>query len=224
MLNSILFETGTEISLWHMAVCTAWSAGLGVCLAAVHSCRNTSSRSFQMTLILLPVIVQMVIMLVNGNLGAGVAVMGAFSLVRFRSMPGSAREITSVFAAMAVGLADGMGYLGAAAFLTAATAGITLLFLAVPIREDKFLKKELKITIPENLDYNGIFDDVFDQYTRSADLMHVKTVNMGSLYQLEYDVLLKAQNQEKQMLDEIRCRNGNLTVSCGRRAERGEAL
>ena len=210
--------------MWHMAVCTLVSAGLGICLALVHRYKNTCSRSFLMTLILLPVIVQVVIMLVNGNLGAGVAVMGAFSLVRFRSLPGSAREITSVFAAMAIGLADGMGYLGAAFFLTAAAAAVTILFLAVPIRDDRLLRKELKVTIPENLDYSGIFDDIFDQYTRNAQLMRVKTVNMGSLYELEYEILLKAENQEKEMLDEIRCRNGNLTVSCGRRPEREEML
>lgn len=152
----------------NLFICTACSAVLGVCLAAVHRYKNSTSRSFLMTLILLPVIVQMVIMLVNGNLGAGVAVMGAFSLVRFRSMPGSAREITSVFAAMAIGLATGMGYLGAAAFLTAAVSGLTLLFFAIPAEDDRMLKKALKVTIPENLEYAGIFDDIFKEYTRKA--------------------------------------------------------
>ena len=153
VLESFIMGTGAEITMWHLAVCTAVSAGLGLCLAAVHSYKNTSSRSFLMTLILLPVIVQVVIMLVNGNLGTGVAVMGAFSLVRFRSMPGSAREITSVFTAMAIGLADGMGYLGAAAFLTAAAAGITVLLneqnarMALSIADRAYVLETGKITI-----------------------------------------------------------------------------
>ena len=177
-----------------------------------------------MTLILLPVIVQVVIMMVNGNLGTGVAVMGAFSLVRFRSMPGSAREITSVFAAMAIGLAAGMGYLGAAVFLTASVAAITMLFYSFPVREERMLRRDLRITIPENLNYSGLFDDIFAQHTREVSLLRVKTVNMGSLYELEYDILLKSLEEEKEMLDAVRCRNGNLTVSCGWKAEREDLL
>lgn len=222
MLETIL--TGTGLTMQDMALCTLCSAVMGLCLAAVHSYKNSSSRNFLMTLILLPVIVQVVIMMVNGNLGTGVAVMGAFSLVRFRSMPGSAREITSVFAAMAIGLAAGMGYLGAAVFLTASVAAITMLFYSLPVREERMLRRDLRITIPENLNYSGLFDDIFAQHTREVSLLRVKTVNMGSLYELEYDILLKSLEEEKEMLDAVRCRNGNLTVSCGWKAEREDLL
>ncbi len=222
MLETIL--TGTGLTMQDMALCTLCSAVMGLCLAAVHSYKNSSSRNFLMTLILLPVIVQVVIMMVNGNLGTGVAVMGAFSLVRFRSMPGSAREITSVFAAMAIGLAAGMGYLGAAVFLTASVAAITMLFYSFPVREERMLRRDLRITIPENLNYSGLFDDIFAQHTREVSLLRVKTVNMGSLYELEYDILLKSLEEEKEMLDAVRCRNGNLTVSCGWKAEREDLL
>ena len=169
-----------------------------------------------MTLAVLPVIVQMVIMIVNGNLGTGVAVMGAFSLVRFRSLPGNAREISSVFLAMAVGLATGMGFIGIGVFMVAVVGVVTILLLMVPDMSGQLLRKELKVTIPENLDYTGIFDDIFQKYAKKADMIRVRTVNMGSLYELCYHVELKSQEVEKALLDESRCRNGNLTVVCGR--------
>ena len=154
------------------------------------------------------------IMLVNGNLGTGVAVMGAFSLVRFRSLPGNAREIGSIFLAMALGLAAGMGFLGTAMLLMIVSGGITILLISLPA--GRAGRKELKITIPENLDYSGIFDDIFAKYTKKSELVRVRTVNMGSLYELCYQVDLKSEFIEKNMLDEIRCRNGNLTIVCGR--------
>ena len=169
-----------------------------------------------MTLAILPAVVQAVIMLVNGNLGTGVAVMGAFGLVRFRSAPGNAREIGSVFLAMAIGLATGMGYLGIAVFLLIIIGAAILVLAAVPFGSQSFAQKELKVTIPENLDYTGIFDDIFQKYAKKADMIRVRTVNMGSLYELCYHVELKSQEVEKALLDEIRCRNGNLTVVCGR--------
>ncbi len=224
MLESILNETASNITMAHMIVCTGTSLGLGTALAGIHMYRNHSSRNFLTTLVLLPVIVQMVIMMVNGNLGTGVAVMGAFSLVRFRSMPGNAREINSVFLAMAIGLADGMGYIGIAVFMVCVVGLGTLAMFGAPDMSGQFLQKNLRVTIPEDLDYNGIFDDIFRKYVRKAELVRVKTVNMGSLYELNYRVDLKNQENEKRMLDEIRCRNGNLTVVCGRVAEGNENL
>lgn len=224
MLESILNETTSDLTMVHMAVCTGVSLGLGFVLAGVHRYRNQSSRSFLMALVLLPVIVQVVIMLVNGNLGTGVAVMGAFSLIRFRSLPGNAREISSVFLAMAIGLADGMGYIGIGILLMALVGVVTVILLNVPDMSGQFLNRELKVTIPENLDYCGIFDDIFKKYTKKAEMVRVKTVNMGSLYELCYTLSLKSQETEKAMLDEIRCRNGNLTVVCGRRSLEGENL
>ena len=153
--------------------------------------QNTYSRNFIITLALLPAIVQAVIMIVNGNLGTGVAVMGAFSLVRFRSVPGNSREIGSVFLSMAVGLAAGMGYLGLAALLTLVIGLASVLLVSLPVGRGSMNGRELKVTIPENLDYTGIFDDIFAKYTGRAQLLRVKTVNMGSLYELCYRVELK---------------------------------
>ena len=132
----------------------------------------------------------------------------------FRSLPGNAREIGSIFLAMALGLAAGMGFLGTAMLLMIVSGGITILLISLPA--GRAGRKELKITIPENLDYSGIFDDIFAKYTKKSELVRVRTVNMGSLYELCYQVDLKSEFIEKNMLDEIRCRNGNLTIVCGR--------
>ena len=216
MLNSILNNgTAASVSIEECLVCMAVSLILGVALAWIHAYRNRVSKNFLITLVSLPAVVQMVIMMVNGNLGTGVAVMGAFSLVRFRSAPGNAREISSIFAAMAVGLAAGMGYIGAAVMMTAVVGIVTIAVLQMP-DGGATAKRELKETIPENLDYSGIFDDLFQRYTDGAELLRVRTVNMGSLYELQYHVTLKAMEAEKEFLDQIRCRNGNLGLVCGR--------
>ncbi len=215
--SSVLDTILTGDITWEILLtCTATSLVLGVVCAIVFMFRNTYTKSFVITLALLPAIVQAVIMLVNGNLGTGVAVMGAFSLVRFRSVPGSAREICSLFLAMALGLATGMGYIGIAVFLAVVLNLVQVLLVLSKFGEGVSEEKELKITIPESLDYTGIFDDIFVTHTRRAELMRVKTSNMGSLYELCYRVTLKNRNTEKQMIDEIRCRNGNLTIVCGK--------
>lgn len=225
VLNSILAEPAkTGITFGQFFLCTGTALVLGFLLTLVHRYKNTCSRNFTVTLALLPAIVQAVILMVNGNLGTGVAVMGAFSLVRFRSVPGNAREIGSIFLAMAIGLACGTGYLGIAAFLLLTIGLAELLFLSLPHRGNEFPQRELKVTIPENLDYSGIFDDIFDRYADETELIRVKTVNMGSLYELCYHLRMKREQDEKKMLDDIRCRNGNLTIVCGRIAERGECL
>ena len=189
---------------------------LGAVIAVFHTYKNTYSRNFIITLAILPVIVQSVIMVVNGNIGTGVAVMGAFSLVRFRSVPGNSREIASVFLAMAAGLAAGTGELSLAILLTIVVEVMVILMVRFTGASGSMASRILKVTIPENLDYQDIFDDVFAEYTSSSKLSRVKTVNMGSLYELNYDITLKDEKKEKSMLDEIRMRNGNLTVVCGR--------
>jgi uncharacterized membrane protein YhiD involved in acid resistance len=166
----------------------------------------------------------MVIMLVNGNVGTGVAVMGAFSLVRFRSVAGSAREILVIFLSMALGIATGMGYLGMAAMAMLIVGLIQMILVLTPYGEKGNSTKELKITIPENLDYSGIFDDLFEKYAKKIELVQVKTTNMGSLYELRYHVNLRDRTQEKSLIDELRCRNGNLNISCGRIPESKEQL
>ena len=209
-------DAASGFSVSGFLLCTAASILLGVIIAMLFMFRNSCSKSFVVTLALLPAIVQMVIMLVNGNLGTGVAVMGAFSLVRFRSVPGTAREIASIFLAMAVGLATGMGYLAAAAVFVLILGGVNLMFTLPSFGESPKAAKELHITIPESLDYNGVFDDLFEQYTSSAELQQVKTANMGSLYKLTYRIVLRDIRKEKELIDELRCRNGNLEISCAK--------
>lgn len=178
--------------------------------------KNESSQSFLITLAVLPVMVQTVIMLVNGNIGAGVAVAGAFSLVRFRSAQGSAREISAIFLVMAIGLATGMGYVALAGLLFVVVAVLQILLSALNFGNADGAARILKITIPEDLDYEGLFDDILQNYTRSAWLESVKTSNLGTLYELKYSIELKGDSVPKAFLDELRTRNGNLNISCGR--------
>ncbi len=181
MLDSILELSNTTTSLTTQAViiCTIASLILGVFTACIYMFRNVYTKSFVITLALLPAMVQIVIMLVNGNLGTGIAVLGAFSLVRFRSAPGSAREIGSIFLAMAIGLSTGMGYIGYAVLFLLIIGLATIVLSACKFGEVSSEDKDLKITIPENLDYTGIFDDLFHEYTKSSRLLQVKTTNMG---------------------------------------------
>lgn len=219
MLDSLITATATttaSISPYTLLTCTAASVIFGVIVALLYMYRNTYTKSFVVTLALLPAMVQLIIMIVNGNMGAGVAVMGAFSLVRFRSIPGSARDIGSIFLAMALGLATGMGYLAAAGLFLGIIGGMMLLLNTLSFGEQPQLDKELRITIPENLDYAGLFDDLFASYTHHAELVRVKTTNMGSLYELSYRIRLTSPVIEKSFIDELRCRNGNLNISLGR--------
>ncbi|HBU11196.1 MAG TPA: DUF4956 domain-containing protein [Clostridiales bacterium] len=214
MLDSILAATDGTAS--GILLCTLVSLGLGLVIAGVYIFRNSYNKSFVAMLVLLPAIIQAVIMLVNGNLGVGVAVMGAFSLVRFRSVPGSAREIGTIFFAMAIGLATGMGYLVFAAVLTGIIGAASLVLSGVKWIGGKVEEKRLKVTIPEDLDYTGIFDDLFKEYAYDASLESVRTTNLGSLYELQYRVTLKDNVKEKEFLDKVRCRNGNLNIVCGK--------
>ncbi|MDD2956293.1 MAG: DUF4956 domain-containing protein [Oscillospiraceae bacterium] len=219
MLNHPLSSViQTELTISGVVLCTAVSLLLGLGVAAVSCCKNHCSKNFLVTLALLPAIVQIVIMMVNGNLGAGVATMGAFSLVRFRSIPGSAREIGSIFFAMAIGLATGMGYLGYAVIFFLLIAAAYLLLVVTPFGGGLDNDRMLKITIPEDLDYNGVFDDLLRQYTTSLQLTRVRTTNMGSLYELQYRVRLRNENLLKEFMDGLRCRNGNLNITCSRPA------
>ena len=218
--SSIITST---ITLKTFLICTAVSLVLGILTALVSMFRNRVSQSFALTLALLPVIVQTVIMLVNGNIGAGVAVAGAFSLVRFRSAPGTAKEIAAIFLAMAIGLATGMGYVTLAAVFFAITAACMLILGAVGFGSPASSLRTLKITIPENLDYDGVFDDLFSQYTDKAELQKVKTTNMGTMFELQYEILLKGAEVPKKFIDDIRTRNGNLNITCSKTAEK-EAL
>lgn len=213
MLNSIL---GTELTLTSFLICTGVSLLLGVGTALVAGYRSRSTQSLAVTLAILPTVVQAVIMLVNGSIGAGIAVAGAFSLVRFRSAPGTAWEIAAIFLAMAIGLATGMGYVGLAVLLFLILAGAMLALTAMRFGQKEDAGRILKITIPENLDYDGLFDDLFERYTTAHTLEKVKTTNMGTLYELRYRITLRQEPVPKVFLDELRCRNGNLNITCCR--------
>ena len=169
--------------------------------------------------------VSVVILMVSGSIGAGVAVAGTFSLVRFRSAPGSAREIAAVFIAMAIGLACGMGCVGFAALFTVIMCLMELLYSKTGFGETQEpLQKTLSVTLPESLEYSEIFSDLFAEYTTEAKMTRVKTANLGSLNRLSYDITLRAPGTEKALIDAIRCRNGNLEVSIGSRATESNEL
>ena len=194
-------------------VSTFASIAIGIFIAFMYSIRNSYSKSFFVTLSLLPAIVQIIIMLVNGNLGVGVAVAGAFSLVKFRSAPGTGKEITSIFLAMASGLATGMGYIGIAVMFVVIISLANVILSSIHFGEHE---KLLKVTIPEGLDFEGIFDDIFSKYTSKAELQEVRTYGMGSLYRLSYKIIMQGNASVKNMIDEMRVRNGNLEISCSR--------
>ena len=217
MLDSLfkgVFDTELTavISPSDFLLCVGTSLLIGLLLCAMTMWRARSSGSFAVTLALLPAVVCVVIMMVNGNVGAGVAVAGAFSLVRFRSAPGSAREIGAIFIAMGAGLIAGMGYLGYAALFSLLLGGVTMLYTALRLGEGSRYKT-LHITIPEDLDYTGVFDPVLKEYAADYALKQVKTTNMGSLFKLTYDLTLRDPAKEKLLIDELRCRNGNLEIS-----------
>ena len=208
-----LFDGGTvaTVSVQTFLLCIGTALVLGLFLALTYSFRSHTTRSFVATLAILPAVVCVVIMMVNGNVGAGVAVAGAFGLVRFRSAPGTAREIGTIFLAMAAGLITGMGYLAYAVLFTL-ILGLALLLCQLLIRPTGG-QSLLRITVPEDLDYTQMFDDVFARYTKECETVSVKTTNMGSLFRLTYRITMKDTAEEKAFIDALRCRNGNLEVS-----------
>lgn len=228
MLSSLLIEnteSTVNLSYQQLLICMLVSILLGLLVAFVHMYRNVYSKNFVITLAVLPILVQLVIMLVNGNLGTGVAVLGAFSLIRFRSVAGGAREITSIFWSMGIGLATGMGFIGYIVLFSVIVAVFLLLLNTVHFGEkQKVAEREIKVTIPEDLDYPGLFDDLFQTYTYVASLDSVKTTNMGSLYELRYRVTLKNSQHEKELMDAMRVRNGNLTIVSGKVSTNREEL
>lgn len=220
MLDSFfkgLFDTDmtSVISVSDFLLCIGCSLLIGLILAFCYTFRSHYTRSFIVTLALLPTVVCVVIMMVNGNVGTGVAVAGAFSLVRFRSAPGTAKEITMLFLAMGAGLLAGMGYLGFALLFTLIVCLLNLLYHCFDLgfKKNGARYKTLNITIPEDLDYSGVFESVLQDYAASWELVRVKTTNMGSMFQLTYQLTLKAAANEKEMIDKLRCRNGNLEIA-----------
>ncbi len=206
------------IDITDFLLCIGVSLLVGILLTLCYMYRTRYTKSFVVTLALLPSVVCVVIMMVNGNVGAGVAVAGAFSLVRFRSVPGTAKEICTLFLAMGAGLIAGMGYLAFSLLFTIILCIFFLLYnrLDLGSKKNAALYKTISVTIPEDLDYSDIFDDIFREFTSSYELMRVKTTNMGSLFRLTYNVTLRDVAREKEMIDRLRCKNGNLEITVSR--------
>lgn len=223
-----LFDTDLTavISVTDFLLCLGASLVIGILMAFAYMYRTRYTKSFVVTLALLPAVVCVVIMMVNGNVGTGVAVAGAFSLVRFRSVPGTAKEICTLFLAMGAGLIAGMGYLGFALLFTAVMCIMFVLYnrLDFGTKKNSQIFKTFTITIPEDLDYSGIFDDIFSEFTTSHDLVRVKSTNMGSMFKLTYNVMLRDVTREKEMIDKIRCRNGNLEIAVSKQETVGTEL
>lgn len=224
MFTSILSSVEGNLTMQNGLLCTVVSVVLGVLIAVIYMQQGNYSKNFVVTLAMMPVLVQVVIMLVNGNVGTSVAVLGTFGLVRFRSVPGTSREIANIFFAMAVGLATGMGYLTFSVAMVVVIGGMFLLLGKTSFGERKYNEKDLRITIAEDLDYTDIFEDIFAEYTSKSSLEQVKTTNLGSMYELKYHITLKDAKKEKEMIDQLRCRNGNLTIICGKRSTLQEEL
>lgn len=212
MLESILVEGTTTTSLVDCLICIGVAIILGGVISFTHKKTTKATPNFLLTLAVLPALVQVVILLINGNLGTSLAVAGAFSLIRFRSMPGNSKEIVSVFWAMATGLALGMGYVFYSIIITIIIAIVVVVLSKIVVKNQDEFERKLKIIIPENLDYEEVFNDIFEKYTNKVELKKAKTTNMGSMYELVYIVSMKKEQKEKSFMDEIRCRNGNMLV------------
>lgn len=225
MLNNIfqgIFDSASAsvIAVDQFLLCVGVALAIGCIIAFAASRRSSFTHSFLAALCALPALVCVTIMMVNGNIGAGLGVAGAFSLIRFRSAPGTARELSGLFTGTAIGLACGMGYVGIAALFFLVVAITVIILTLIRFGETSRSYRQLRVTIPENLDYDGLFDDIFEKYTSSHELSKVKTTNMGTLYELTYEIHLKGTDVSKDFIDELRCRNGNLNIVCGRESDK----
>ena len=219
IFNSILAES---FSVGIYLICLLFAGICGAVTALVFSRESSSSRSFLLSLVILPIIVATVIVMVNGNIGTGIAVAGAFSLVRFRSAAGRARDISAIFLVMTAGLACAAGYVAIALLFTLISSAVILLLSNVKLRSDRLA--ELHITVPESVHFADAFDDLFREYTKSWKLLKAKTSNMGSLYKLNYQIEMKNPAAAQSFLDALRCRNGNLEIALLNASEEGEEL
>lgn len=218
MLSYLFYDifTDTAVDPAMMMLAIGVSLLLGLVIAKVYQFKTVYSKSFVMSLALLPTLIAIVIFLVNGSLGAGVAVMGAFSLIRFRSAPGGAKELVSIFLVMTIGIAIGMGYLVFATIFTLIMSLAMLLLEVVNFGQMKHSMRQLTIVIPESLDYESIFDDIFNKAANHVELANVKTSDMGSLFKIKYIIQLNGRMTEKELIDALRTRNGNLEIAISR--------
>lgn len=212
MFNTIFDTSTTGLEISTALICAGTALVLGLALAITHMKTSQTTKGFLITLTVLPVLVMAVMIMINGNLGTSIAILGAFSLIRFRSIAGHAKDLLAVFAAMMIGLALGMGHVLFAAVITVIYIVAVALLTFTHFLEPDAKERVLKIVIPEDLDYDDVFTDIFHKYTTRARLVRMKTINMGSLYKLTYDIRLKNGVKEKAFLDEIRVKNMNLKV------------
>ena len=212
MFSSIFNSSLTGLDVTTVLICAGVALVLGVAISFTHLKTSQTTKGFLTTLAVLPLLVMAVMIMINGNLGTSIAILGAFSLIRFRSIQGRAKDLLSVFFAMMVGLALGMGHILFAVVISIVAIIAIVLFSYTHFLEPNQNERVLKIVIPEDLDYDDVFKDVFEKYTVEARLVKMKTVNMGSLYKLTYDIRLKNGAKEKQLLDDIRVKNSNLKV------------
>ena len=208
-------EGAANITPFQFLICTFVSIALGILIAFIYMYRNNAySKSFIISLATMPVVIQVIITLVNGNLGAGIAVFGAFSLIRFRSALGNAKEISYILLTAALGLATGMGFVFFAIAFTLVVCALNILLTVTKFGETRHQEHDLRITVPEDMDYTNAFDDILGKYTRQSELIRARMINLGTLYQLTYRIELIPGANQKEMIDEIRCRNGNLEIAC----------
>ncbi len=217
-------EIVTVIKPWMFFACVGVALALGLIAAFSYMYKNQFSKTLVITIAILPPIVCVLIMLVSGSIGAAVAVGGVFALTRFRSAQGSAKEIAQIFLAMAVGLTTGLGYIYIAIFLVLFIEAVMIIFIWTKFGETSPKRRSLKVSIPEELDYTDIFDDLFEKYTNSHTLIKVKLKNLGTIFQLTYDIQLKNPKEEKIFIDEIRQRNANLDILCSRQLTNSDEL
>ena len=217
-----IFSSGLTLGQFLLAVCASMVMGLLVSLSFMY--RNTYTKSFISALVLLPAVETVVIMLVNDNIGIGLTVAGSFALIRFRSVKGNAKELVAVFIAMTIGIICGTGYVALAGVFTLLMCAVMFVLTLSNFGTQSDNEKYLKITIPESLNYDEVFTEVLDRYTKSWELETVKTLTLGSLFRVEYKIVTKDNISIKSLIDELRTRNGNLEIMCGKLATNREEL
>lgn len=223
MFDTIFTSSTVSMPQAVISILAAFLLGLVISVTYMKTSEN-HSKNFACTLVIIPALISVIITLVNGNQATSIAILGAFSLIRFRSMQGTSKDLSYILFTMTLGLATGMGYIKFAVVLTVIICLALIFLFKFKYGEVTSEKKDLRITIPENLDYTGIFDDLFEQYTYFHDLMSVKTTNLGSMYELQYHIILRDPAKEKEMIDAIRTRNGNLNIVCGKISFSKESL
>ena len=221
LFSSIFTSTFT---LGQFLIAVLASMVLGFVVSIYYMFRNTYSKSFVPSLMLIPAIECVVIIMINGNMGAGIAVAGSFALIRFRSARGSAKDLTAIFMAMAIGIICGTGYIGIAVLFTLIVCAVGMFLSFVKYGECDGQMRYLKITVPENLNYDETFEEVLDNYCSSYEIEKVKTLSLGSLFRVDYSIVMKDTLKIKAMIDDLRIRNNNLEIVCGKEAVSKEEL